>query len=304
MSVFSVTILGSNSAIPTVRRNPTAQIVNIHEQLFLVDCAEGTQLQLRRQRIRMQRINHIFISHLHGDHYFGLIGLLFTLHLMGRKKTLHLYGQKDLWQILESQIVVSDSKLQYEIDFHPLRYDQQEIIFENDDMEISSFPLVHSIPTCGFLFREKQGRKRLHRDVLKNDNIPISAYGDIKDGFDYILPDGTVLKNETITIAAPEARAYAFCSDTAYYEPLVDIVQGVDLLYHESTFMHDMARIAAEKFHATSVEAANIAKKAQVGKLLLGHFSARYHDLTPMLEEAKRIFPETALANDGNQFEL
>ncbi|TSA26100.1 MAG: MBL fold metallo-hydrolase [Bacteroidetes bacterium] len=256
--VFSVTILGSNSAIPTLKRNPSAHLLNVNERIFLLDCAEGTQLQLRRYRIHFQRIRHIMISHLHGDHYYGLIGFLTTLHLLGRKDELHIYAPAGLEEIIQMQLNVSSTTLIYPVIFHPLVSAALQPLFEDERVMVHSFPLLHSVPTFGFLFREK-----------------------IK-----------VRKN-------PALRAYAYCTDTAYDEQIIPWISGVDLLYHEATFMQDMAAAAAEKMHSTAREAAMIAKKSRVKKLLIGHFSARYDDLTPLLHESRELFPETFLAEDG-----
>lgn len=255
---FSVTILGSNSAVPTLLRNPSAHLLNVNERLFLVDCAEGTQLQLRKFRVHFQRIRHVMISHLHGDHYYGLIGFLTTLHLLGRKDELHIYSPEGLEEIIRMQLDVSKTTLAYPVFFHTLMSVGIDIIFEDERVEVSAFPLLHSVPTFGFLFREKiKVRKVIAR------------------------------------------RSYAYCSDTAYDERIIPYVSGVDLLYHETTFMQDKAASAAEKMHSTTIEAATIAKKSKVKKLLIGHFSARYDDLLPLLAEAQTVFNDTVLANDG-----
>jgi len=256
--VFSLTILGSNSAIPTLTRNPSAHLLNVNERVFLIDCAEGTQLQLRRYKIHFQRIKHIFISHLHGDHYFGLIGFLTTLHLLGRKDELHLYAPPGLEEIINLQLEASLTSLIYPLVFHPLSGEAPEVIFEDERVEVKSFPLKHSVPTFGFRFSEK----------IKIRKLPV-------------------------------ARSYAYCSDTAYNEEIIPWIREIDLLYHETTFMTDKAKVAAEKMHSTTIEAATIAKKSRVKKLLIGHFSARYDNLLPILEEARSVFPETYLAEDG-----
>lgn len=255
---FSVTILGSNSAIPTLFRNPSAHLLNVDERIFLIDCAEGTQLQMRKYRIHFQRIRHILISHLHGDHYFGLIGLLTTLHLLGRKEELHLYAPPELGEIIRIQLEASLTTLIYPLVLHPLLAGGLQPLFEDERVTVHSFPLLHSIPTFGFVFREKI---RLRKLAAK--------------------------------------RSFAYCSDTAYDERIIPFISGVDLLYHETTFMQDKAAAATDKMHSTTVEAATIAKKGQVKKLMIGHFSARYDDLFPLLEEAREIFPDTIPAEDG-----
>ncbi len=302
--VFKVTILGSNSAIPTIRRNPTAQVVNHNERLFLVDCAEGTQIQLRRYRIRMQRIHHIFISHLHGDHFFGLIGLISSMHLLGRKKDLHIYGPPPLKDILDLQLSASMTELGYTMNFHAIDPDEHQLIYEDEKLTISTIPLNHRIPTCGFLFSEKQGRKRLKKDVLKALEVPVDQFLAIKDGADYTDPSGKVHSNSELTHEPSVPRAYAYCSDTGYYEPVIPLVEGADLLYHEATFMNDKADAAAEKFHSTAAQAATIAKKAGVKKLIIGHYSTRYDSLDEILAEAREVFPDTEAAVDGKAFDV
>ena len=302
--VFKVIILGSNSAIPTVRRNPTAQVVNHNERLFLIDCAEGTQLQLRRFRIRLQRIHHIFISHLHGDHFFGLIGLISSMHLLGRKKTLYIYGPAPLKEILDLQLEVSMTELAYPLIFNEINPDESAPIYEDEKLIVSTIPLNHRIPTCGFLFAEKTGKRRLKKDIVQTLAIPVDQFARIKEGADFTDASGKVHKNEEITEAPSVPRSYAYCSDTAYHEPVIPIIEGVDLLYHEATFMQDKADAAAEKYHSTTVEAATIAKKAGVKKLVIGHYSTRYDNLDDLLQESKAVFPETDVAIDGKAYEV
>jgi ribonuclease Z len=256
---FSLTVLGSNSAIPTLTRNPSAHLLNVNERLFLIDCAEGTQLQIRRYHVKFQRIRHILITHLHGDHFYGLIGLLTSFHLLGRKDELHLYGHPLLKEIIDLQLAASASILNYPLLFHPLRFNSYDLIYEDDKVTVHSFPLIHSVPTCGFIFHEKKPQRG--------------------------------------SLEGP--RSFAYCSDTAYSELLLPYIHGCSLLYHETTFMQNMARNAQDKMHSTTIEAATIALKAQVKKLMIGHFSARYDDLEPLLEEARTIFSETILAEDG-----
>jgi ribonuclease Z len=300
--VFNVTILGSNSAIPTLKRNPTSQIVNHNERFFLVDCAEGTQLQLRRNQIKMQRINHIFISHLHGDHFFGLIGLISSMHLLGRTRELHVYGPPQLSDIIDIQLNASQTELIYPLEFHPINPDTHETIFEDDKLTVATIPLNHRIPTCGFLFKEKKGKRRLRKQIIKQINIPASQLLKLKEGEDYTDAEGLIHKNDELTDTPNIPRSYAYCSDTSYHEALIPIIKNADLLYHEATFMQDMAGVAAEKFHSTAVEAATIAKKANAGKLIIGHFSTRYENIDLLLEEAKTIFPNTEAASDGKTY--
>ena len=302
--VFNVTILGSNSAIPTLKRNPTSHLVNHNERFFLIDCAEGTQLQLRRSQIRMQRINHIFISHLHGDHFFGLIGLISSMHLLGRKKELHVFGPPQLKEIIDLQLNASQTVLIYPLEFHPINPDAQEIIYEDDKLTITTIPLNHRIPTCGFLFKEKKGKRRIRKQVIKEHNMAIEDILGVKEGADFTNSEGMLFKNSEITEKPNAPRSYAYCSDTAYTEAIIPLIQQVSLLYHEATFMNEKADVAAEKFHSTTIEAATIAKKAQVGKLIIGHFSTRYENIDEMLKEAKSVFPETEAAYDGKTYQI
>ena len=303
--VFNVTILGSNSAIPALRRNPTSQLVNHNERFFLIDCAEGTQLQLRKYKLRLQRINHIFISHLHGDHYFGLIGLISTMHLLGRNnKEVHVFAPQDLEQIINIQLTASQTELSYPLIFHPLNTDISETIYEDEKLTITTIPLNHRIPTSGFLFNEKPGKRKLRKEKIKSLNISPEKFVQIKDGADFTDENGTLYKNEDLTTDPDETRSYAYCSDTSYFEPIIPIIKGVDLLYHEATFMQDRAQAAADKFHATSAEAATIAKKAGVKKLIIGHFSNRYEKPEMLLSEAKTVFNDTDIAVDGKVFEV
>jgi ribonuclease Z len=302
--IFNVTILGSNCAIPTVKRNPTAQLVNHNERLFLLDCAEGTQVQLRKIKIRIQRVSNIFISHLHGDHFFGLIGLISSMHLLGRKKTLNIFGPAKLEEILNIQLEASETTLNYELIFHPLDMGSTSVIYEDEKLTISTIPLNHSIPTVGFLFREKLGKRRLIKGKIAELNIPVQNILPIKNGADFIDENGVLHKNSEVTENPLVPRTYAFCSDTSYYEPIIPIIEGADLLYHETTFMQDMAKVAAEKFHSTTIEAGMIAKKANVKKLIIGHFSMRYDILDYLLDETKTAFQNVELAKDGKSFEI
>ena len=302
--VFNVTILGSNSAIPTLKRNPTSHLVNHNERFFLIDCAEGTQLQLRRSQIKMQRINHIFISHLHGDHFFGLIGLISSMHLLGRSKELHVYGPPQLEEIIDIQLHASQTELIYPLTFHPINPDANEVIYEDDKLTITTIPLNHRIPTCGFLFKEKKGKRRIRKQMIKDIHIPVDHIMKIKEGADFTDSEGTTFKNTEITEHPGVPRSYAYCSDTAYYEPLIPIIQNVNLLYHEATFMKEKTDVAAEKFHSTTIEAATIARKANVGKLVIGHFSTRYENIDELLDEAKSVFPDTEAAYDGKTYAI
>jgi ribonuclease Z len=304
MIKFSVTILGSSSATPTSERNPTAQLVNHRDKLFMIDCGEGTQVALRRMRIHFQRINHIFISHLHGDHFYGLIGLISSMHLLGRDHELHVYGPPELKDVIELQLKVSMTTLIYPLIFHATQSNVAEVIHENIHLQVISFPLNHRIATTGFLFREKVGLRKVIKEKALEIKIPAWAYEKIRQGEDFTGDDGIVHQNTELTLDPPPPRSYAFCSDTAYYEPVIQNIRNSDLLYHEATFMNDREANAKEKFHSTAAQAGKLARLAEVKKLLLGHFSARYDDLQPLLDEAKVEFAESYLAEEGITFEI
>lgn len=299
---FEVTILGSSSASPTYQRHPSAQIVNISERFFLIDCGEGTQIQMERYKIKYHRINRIFISHLHGDHFFGLMGLLSTMHLQGRTKELHLYAPKELKEIIDIQLLYSQTRLRYEIIYHDLNAEKSEIIYEDEHLIIETIILNHRIPCTGFLFREKRKPRKLIRDLITKYEIPVSAFTSLKMGNDYTDESGKVYKNESLTEPSKSARSYAYCSDTAYNEAILDQLKDVDLLYHEATFLDEMIDRANETFHTTAKQAGIIAKKGNVKRLLIGHFSARYKELDSLLAEARTEFPDTELALEGVKF--
>jgi len=301
---FSVQILGSNSAIPTPERNPSAQLLNFNENFFLIDCAEGTQLQLRKFRTKFQRINHIFISHLHGDHYLGLLGLIFTFHLLDRKKELHIYSNPDLFDIIDATLKAGNTTLGYQLVKHHLKAEVSEIIFDNGKLEVQTVPLNHRIPTWGFVFREKNVPLKIWKYMLDRYNIPFQEINLIKNGLDYILENGDVIKNEALTLPSYKPGSYAYISDTIYDESIIPYIQNVDVLYHETTFLNDKVKSAHEKFHTTAAEAALIAHKANVGKLFMGHFSARYDDLTLFLNEARPVFEKSFITSDGDIFDV
>lgn len=299
---FEVYILGSSSATPIYQRHPTAQVLNIHEKLFLVDCGEGTLIQLNRYHIRFHRINHIFISHLHGDHYLGLMGLMSTMHLQGRSEELHLYCQPELKEMVDIQLLHSQTQLRYPVVYHFLDHKNPEKIYEDDDIVINTIILSHRIPCTGFIFREKPKLRKLIREQLIHFNIPVHAYSDLKNGKDFMDEKGTLIPNIELTTDPHTPRSYAFCSDTIYDESLVPTLKNIDLLYHESTFLSDKADRAKETFHSTASQAATIAKMAEVKRLIIGHFSARYKNLYPLLEEAQSVFKNTTLAVEGDRF--
>lgn len=296
---FDVTILGSNSALPAHGRHPTAQVLNYNEKLYLLDCGEGTQIQLSHYRIKRSKINHIFISHLHGDHYYGLIGLLTSYHLLRRSEPLHLFCPKGLSDILTLNFKYSDTRLIYELIIHEIDGSVHEMIYEDEHFTVHTLPMKHRIPCCGFLFREKKRDRRILPERLQAYGIPLSYIRELKAGKDVMLR-GKLIPNSELTTDAPASRTYAFCSDTLYSEDCIEQIKGADLLYHEATFMEESAERAALTFHSTALQAANIAQNAQVKKLMIGHFSAKYEDLKLILQEAQSVFPDTLLAIEGN----
>tara|TARA_B110000914_G_C15478004_1_gene454138 strand:+ start:149 stop:1063 length:915 start_codon:yes stop_codon:yes gene_type:complete len=302
---FSVTILGSNSAVPAHKRYPTAQLLKHKQNKFLIDCGEGTQFQMIKYHIKRARLDNIFISHLHGDHYLGLVGLISTLMLNGRTEDLHIYAPAYLEKIIDVSLKSNRDKIwTFQIIFHALTFDESYKIFENDDLEIFTIPLDHKIECNGFLFKEKLGDRKIIAEKIKELEIPYVEINKIQKGADFVNEKGEIFTNDSLTLDPNEPRSYAYCSDTQYNESVLPIIEGVDLLYHESTFMHDLVEIASERFHSTSIQAATIAKKAEVRKLAIGHFSARYSDLNDMLLEAQTIFKKTDLAIEGTVFEL
>ncbi len=297
---FKLTILGCSSATPTLYRHSSAQILNVNERLFLIDCGEGAQIQMRKYHIKFQRIDHIFISHLHGDHYLGLMGLLFTFHLLGRTKEIHLYANADLKKIIDLQIEISKAKLFYPLIFHPIDDTVVNEIYSNNRISVTTFPLDHRIPTVGFLFKEKEKERKIDKEKIQVLEIPLEEFEKIKKGADFLDKNsGRLYKNSYLTFPNTAPVSYAYCSDTGYTESYLSVIKDVDLLYHEATFMQDKLDNAREKFHCTAIDAATIAAKANAGQLMLGHYSARYDDLNPLLREAKTVFENTLLAEDG-----
>lgn len=299
MKKFSILVLGSSSAMATPHRDLSGQVININEKLILVDCSEGTQNRLRYHKIRFSRINHIFISHLHGDHFFGLIGLLSTMHLTGRTAPLKLFAPVELMEIIDLQLRISDTQLKFEIDFVAVDTRQSKMICDESDFSVTTIPLNHRIECCGFLFREASYPRKLRKDIAFLENIPYSEINRIKGGANYRTPDGRLILNKDLTINDIRPRSYAYCSDTAFHKPVADLVKGVDLLYHEATFGNDRLENAAEKFHSTAEQAATIAAMADVKQLMIGHFSTRYDDPLILLEQAQAVFPNTIAARDG-----
>lgn len=304
MNEFTITILGSSSAIPTSTRFPSAQVVSHQYEPFLVDCGEGTQIQLRKNKIRFSKINHIFISHLHGDHFFGLVGLISSFNLLGRKTDLHIYAPEEIEKVIELQLSISESQLHYQIHYHVLKFDSKNLLYENKLLEIYSFPVNHSIPTCGFLFKEKPYPRKIIKEVLALYDIPDHAFGAIKKGNDFVFDTGEILRNEILTKPGFPHRSYAYCSDTAYSESIATYVRGVDLLYHETSFMEDMRTLAQEKKHSTTLDAARVAWESGAKQLIIGHFSARYKELDALLAEAQSVFENTLLATEDLKISL
>ena len=301
---FEVTILGSGSALPTLRRNPTSQYVNCNDRHILIDCGEGTQNQIRKFGIKLQRIQHILISHLHGDHYFGLVGLISTMHLLGRDTGLTIYGPKELETIVRMQLEVGGSKIDFEMQFIVLEASTNQLIFEDKLIEIHAFPMKHRIPTYGFRIQEKKKARNIIGSLFKESGISLEAIPKFKNGEDFIDENGKIHYAEEYLLAEKPTKAYGYCSDTCYYETMLPFIDSVDVLYHEATFTEDKRDRAKATFHATAKDAATIALKANVKRLFLGHLSARYENGQRHLEEATVIFSATEVVEDGMQIQI
>lgn len=302
---FELTILGCNSALPTAYRYQTAQVLNVSERFFLIDCGEATQIQLRRFKVAWQKINHIFISHLHGDHIIGLPGLLSSMALLGRTKPLHIYGHAGLKEYLDFHTKLFGGRMEYPIEFHLNTPKEPTLIFEDKVVEVWSFPLNHGkMPASGFLFREKPRLANLKREKLQEYKVPIREMQYIRQGADFVTESGKIVPNSELVNPAPTPRSYAFCSDTCYDERLVPIIHGVDVLYHEATFSEKEKELATKRAHSTAAQAATIAQKAEVGKLLIGHYSARYPDKSILVEQAQAVFENTVGVEDGMKFQV
>lgn len=301
---FELTILGSSSAIPTSERYPTAHVLTVHERFFLIDCGEGTQIQLRKMKFSFAQIRHVFISHLHGDHFFGLPGFISTRNMLGITSDLHIYSHSTLKELLQPLIDHLKGELGFNIIFHPLNFRKSERIFTDKHAEVYSFPLKHSVPCCGFLFREKPPLANIIKDKITEYQIPVKQILAIKEGADFVTSEGEVIPNGELTIPPPRPRSYAFCTDTSFYPEAVEMIRDADLLYHEATFLNNMADWAAKTCHSTSAQAAEMARQANAGKLIIGHFSTRYKSVEPFLQEASELFPETYLAFDGARFSV
>ncbi|MBJ7882738.1 ribonuclease Z [Gelidibacter salicanalis] len=301
---MKLTILGCFSATPRKDTNPTAQVLEINNHLFLIDCGEGTQVELRRNKIKFARIKHIFISHLHGDHFFGLVGLISTFRLLTRETELHIHCPQGLKEVIVLQMKLADSWTNYPLFFHELNSDDSELIFEDDKVEVWTIPLDHRVYTNGFLFKEKEGERHLNMPAVIEANIDIAYYNKLKQGHDVLNRDGVLIDHQKVTSPPSPPKSYAFCSDTAYKESIVPIIKDVDVLYHESTFLEKHAHLAPKTKHSTAKEAALIAKKANVKILILGHYSTRYDDLNEFKHEAETIFKPVKLARDGKHFDF
>lgn len=299
-----LTVLGCYAATPRTLTNPTSQVLEINNQVVLIDCGEGTQVELRRHKIKFSRINHIFISHLHGDHFFGLPGFISTMRLLGREKALHVYGPKGIKEAITLLLKLGDSWTNYPLLFHELTSKEQELIFEDDKISVTTIPLDHRVYTNGYLFREKLGKRRLNVTAAEKYGIDKAYYNNIKNGKNITLDNGTIVSNSELTFDPPEPKSYAFCSDTVYDESLAEKIKNVDVLYHESTFLETETDLAVKTKHATAKQAAMVAKKANVKTLVLGHYSTRYKSIALFKEEASTIFPNVVLADDGKTFDF
>lgn len=298
MEKFELHILGCGSALPTTRHFPTSQIVNVRDKLFMIDCGEGAQLQFRKSHLKFSRLNHIFISHLHGDHCFGLLGLISTLNLLGRTAELHIHSPKGLETLLTPMLDFFNRQMTYKILFHEFDTKEPMQIYEDRSLTVTTIPLRHRMPCCGFLFAEKRCPNHIIREMVDFYQVPVYELNRIKNGADYVTSEGKTVSNNLLTRPSAPSRSYAYCSDTIYLPSIVEQIKGVDLLFHEATFANEDAPRAKETFHTTAAQAAEIARKAEVKKLLIGHFSARYEDENILLQEASAIFPDTQLAKE------
>lgn len=301
---MKLTILGCYAATPRTITNPTSQVLEIRNRMFLIDCAEGTQVQLRKNKIKFSKINHIFISHLHGDHFYGLIGLVSTFMLLNRTNDLHIYGPKGIKEVILLQLKLSNSWTNYGLFFHELESNESEIIFEDEKVIVKTIPLKHRVYTNGFLFEEKIGDRKLNLDAVLNFEIDTCYYQKIKNGKDITLEDGRIIENDKLTFDPISPKKYAFCSDTIYDESIVPNIKNVDLLYHEATFLENEEALAIKTMHSTAKQAARIALKANVNQLILGHYSTRYSSISLFKDEASTLFSNVLLADDGLSFEI
>lgn len=300
--MFGLTILGNNSAIPAFDRHPTSQALTYEDQVFLIDCGEGTQMQLAKYKVKVSKINHIFISHLHGDHYFGLIGLITSMGLMNREAPLHIYAPKPLWSIITAQLQAAETQLPFPLEFVPLT--QEQLLLDSSKMKVSCFPVKHRVPCFGFLFTEKKLPRKIDIEKAKSLGIPSAYFHQLQLGSDYLHPGGRLIQNATVTMPNLPGRTYAYSADTLFDESHNRFFKGVNLLYHEATYLHEWAERAAARHHATAKQAAQMAKQAGVQQLIIGHFSSKYEKLDAFLNEATEIFPRTALALEGVTYRI
>lgn len=304
MQPFKVHILGCGSALPTKRHNPSSQVVEIRGKLFMIDCGEGTQAQIRRSRLGFNKLYAVFISHLHGDHVLGLTGMISTFGLQGRTAPLHVYAPAAYEELFRMEQEMFCSTLDYKAVFHPVDTTKHQVIYEDRSLTIETVPLNHRMPCCGFIFREKKGLRHIKPEMLKCYNIPLSQIDNLRCGLNWTSPEGEVIPNERLTTDPDPIRAYAYCSDTRYMPSLKNELKNVTTLYHEATYCEDMKDKAIKYLHSTAKEAATTARDAEVQKLIIGHFSQRYLDETPLLKEAQAIFPNTVLANENKTFDI
>lgn len=299
MEPFKVHILGCGSALPTLRHNPSSQVVEIREKQFMIDCGEGTQTQMRRSRVGFNKVMAIFISHIHGDHCFGLIGMLSSFGLLGRTMPLSIYGPKELGPILDTLLTTFCNEFDYEIKFHAVDTTRQEVVYEDRSLTVETIPLKHRLPCAGYLFREKPTLPHIHRDMIDFYRIPISQINNIKNGASWTDEEGNLIPNSRLTRPADPPRSYAYCSDTCYLSGLADRLKGVTCLYHESTYADEDEDKAQKYFHSTARQAAIVARDAGVGRLLLGHYSSKYNTEDVLLQQAKEVFAESSLTSEG-----
>lgn len=299
MATFDLNILGCGSALPTTRHNASSQAINLRDKLYMIDCGEGTQLQMRKMKIKFSRLNHIFISHLHGDHCLGLPGLVSTLGMLGRMGDLFIYGPAEVGEYVQVIEKLFCQGSPFQMKFQAVDTNNYNLVMEDRSVSVYSLPMKHRVPCCGYLFVEKERSPHIIREMIDFYKIPISKIELIKQGADFVTEEGEVIPNKILTRPAEPAKRYAYCSDTAFFPKIVPYIEGVDLLYHEATFLEADSARAYETFHSTTKQAASIARDAQVKKLLIGHYSARYIDLLPLEKEARSIFHNTLLANEG-----
>lgn len=299
MEKFELHILGCGSALPTTRHFATSQVVNLREKLFMIDCGEGAQMQLRKSRLKFSRLNHVFISHLHGDHCFGLLGLISTFGLLGRTAELHIHSPKGMEELFAPMLDFFCKNMSYKVTFHEFETQQPVVVYEDRSMTVTTIPLRHRIPCCGFLFEEKQCPNHIIREMIDFYQVPVCELNRIKNGEDFVTPEGDVIPNSRLTRPSDPPRKYAYCSDTIYLKKIAEQIRGVDLLFHEATFAQSEKARAKATFHTTAAQAAQLALDAQVKRLVIGHFSARYEEEQVLLKEAASVFPQTVLAKEN-----